>query len=285
MKGLFRYFVFGSWWVSLCAAAMGLLTWLELTGSWWNWPLFTFILGCTLVIYNMNMLSGLHELREFGTESKRHHWCLDNERLMKFTLLFGLVLSGSSVWFLNQAILLLMLPLGLVALAYTIPIFRRKATKIRLREIGLWKIFLIASVWTGMTVILPAVHLYGFEQILELISWQVALGRFLFILAITIPFDIRDLVNDAKKGVRTIPSVIGWQRSVVLAQFLLVIFMFLVYHRIGANHPYFLGYLASTTLVSAGVSVATPQRSDFYCSFWLEGTMILQALSVIILSG
>ena len=283
MKAIFNYFVFGSWWVSLCASALGLLTWLELTGNWWHAPLFIFIFGSTLVVYNMNMISGLAELRESGTDSERHHWCMNNEILMKSTLAFGLLLSGVSVWFLNEAIWFLMFPLGLVALAYTIPIVRKKADKIRIREIGLWKIFLIASVWAGMTVILPAVHLYGFEQIFELGSWQLAFGRFLFILAITIPFDIRDLVNDANKGVRTIPSVLGWRRSVLISQVLLVAFLLLVWFRLGAHHPFFIGYVISTTITIGFAAVASPKRSDFYCSFWLEGTMLLQFVAVLFL--
>ncbi|MBP9151941.1 MAG: UbiA family prenyltransferase [Flavobacteriales bacterium] len=282
MKGAFSYFVFGSWWVSLCAAAMGLLTWLELTGTWWNAPIFVFIFGSTLVIYNLNMISGLEELRIMGTHSERHHWCMDNEQLMKFTLVIGLILTAVSVWFLNNVIWLLMIPLGVVSIAYTIPVIRKNAARIRLREIGLWKIFLIASVWTGMTVILPAVHLYGLDQIMELISWRLALGRFLFILAITIPFDIRDLVNDAKKEIRTIPSTIGWKKSIVLSQLLLLSFLLLVWLRIGISHPYFIGYLGSAILTMLCVSIATPNRSDYYCSFWMEGTMMLQFVSVLL---
>ncbi|HAP68907.1 MAG TPA: hypothetical protein DCR04_04150, partial [Flavobacteriales bacterium] len=167
--------------------------------------------------------------------------------------------------------------------AYTIPIVRKKADKIRIREIGLWKIFLIASVWAGMTVILPAVHLYGFEQVFEFSSWQLAIGRFLFILAITIPFDIRDLANDAHKGVRTIPSVLGWRRSVLISQVLLIAFLLLVWFRLGVNHPFFIGYAISIAITAGFVAVASPKRSDFYCSFWLEGTMLLQFTTVLLL--
>jgi len=283
MKAIFNYFVFGSWWVSLCAAALGLLTWLELTGNWWHAPLFIFIFGSTLVVYNMNMISGLRELRDSGTKSERHHWCMNNEVLMKSTLAFGLLLSGGSVWFLNEAIWFLIVPLGLVAFAYTIPIVRKEANKIRIREIGLWKIFLIASVWAGMTAILPAVNLYGFKQVFELGSWQLAFGRFLFILAITIPFDIRDLANDANKGVRTIPSVIGWKLSVLASHVLLVAFILLIWFRLGAHHPFFVGYAISTAITTVLVAIASPKRSDFYCSFWLEGTMLIQFMAVLLI--
>ena len=283
MKAIFNYFVFGSWWVSLCAAALGLLTWLELTGNWWHAPLFIFIFGSTLVVYNMNMISGLRELRDSGTKSERHHWCMNNEVLMKSTLAFGLLLSGGSVWFLNEAIWFLIVPLGLVAFAYTIPIVRKEANKIRIREIGLWKIFLIASVWAGMTAILPAVNLYGFKQVFELGSWQLAFGRFLFILAITIPFDIRDVANDANKGVRTIPSVIGWKLSVLASHVLLVAFILLIWFRLGAHHPFFVGYAISTAITTVLVAIASPKRSDFYCSFWLEGTMLIQFMAVLLI--
>lgn len=283
MRGLINYFVFGSWWVAICAASMGLLTWFELTEEWWNLPLFVFILGSTLVIYNLNMISGLKELREMGTLSERHHWCMHNEKLMIATLVIGLILSAVSVWFLNPHIWLLMLPLGFVALAYAAPVVRRNAAKIRIREIALWKIFIIAGVWSGMTVILPAVHLHGLDQIHILLSWDMAIERAIFILAITIPFDIRDLINDAKKNVRTLPSVMGWKNSIILAELLLLLFMFLIWSRIGYSSPLFVAYLPSTVITMIGVGMATPKRNDMYCSFWIEGTMLLQFLAVFML--
>jgi len=106
VKILFNYIVYGSWWVALCAASLGMLTWFELTGMWWNAALFVFILGSTLVVYNLNMLSGLAELRRIGTHSERHHWCMNNELMMKATLAVGLILSAVSVCFLSSVVIL-----------------------------------------------------------------------------------------------------------------------------------------------------------------------------------
>lgn len=275
MKALFNYFVYGSWWVAICAASLAMLSWFELTGGWWNSALFVLILGSTLVIYNLNMISGLKELQELGTDSERHHWCIQNELKMKLTLGLGLILSAISIPFLNPVIWLLMIPLGVVAVAYAMPVFRRNASKTRIREIGLWKIFLIAAVWAGMTVILPSVQLYGFEQITNQSSWFLAIERAIFIIAITLPFDIRDLINDAKKGVKTIPSTIGSFRSVLLALTLLLFCIFLQYLRISDLNNLFYGYLVAYLITMLGVSYATPNRSDMYCSFWIEGTMPL----------
>jgi len=262
---------------------MGLLSWYELTNTWWNAPLFFFTVGSTLVIYNLNMISGLKELQELGTDSERHHWCIRNEKPMKITLVIGLVMAAGSVWLLNPIIWLFMIPLTFVALSYAAPIVRRKAKLIRIREVGLWKIFLIAAVWAGMTVILPAVEHEGLKQLQNLDSWWMTIERGIFILAITIPFDIRDLVNDAKKGVRTIPSTIGSFRAVLLSLLLLALFLFLIAWRIDLSGPLFFGYLLSILITMLSVSYATPSRSDMFCSFWIEGTMLLQFACILLL--
>jgi len=177
-----------------------------------------------------------------------------------------------------------MIPMGIVALAYVMPIIRKNANKIRIREIGLWKIFLIAIIWSGMTVFLPAVHVNGFEQLSQPISWQLALERTVFILAITIPFDIRDLINDAKKKVRTIPSVLGWKKSILLSIGLLVAFWALVHLRIGIHNPLLIGYGIATAITILVVALSSPKRNDMYCSFWLEGTMFFQFMVLLVMS-
>lgn len=261
--------------MAICAASLAMLSWFELTGSWWNSGLFVFVLGSTLVIYNLNMISGLKELQKLGTDSERHHWCIKNESIMKLTLGFGLILSAISIPFLNPVIWLFMIPLGIVAVAYAMPIFRRNASKTRIREIGLWKIFLVAIVWAGMTVILPSVELNGFGQLSDSLTWFLAVERAFFILAITLPFEIRDLVNDAKKGVRTIPSTIGSFRSVLLSLTLLLFCVFIQYWRISELNNLFYGYLITYLITMLGVTYASPNKNDMYCSFWIEGTMLL----------
>jgi 4-hydroxybenzoate polyprenyltransferase len=227
------------------------------------------------------MLSGLTELRQRGTHSERHHWCMQNEQLMTTTLGIGITLAVGSVWFLNRAIWLFMVPLSMIAAAYVLPLLRTRNDRTRLREVGLWKIFLIAVVWSGITVILPAVHLRGLDQFSDVTSWQLAVERGIFILAITLPFDIRDLVNDAKKGVRTIPSVIGWKPAVWLSEVLMVVFLALVSLRLGIGNPLFIAYALSGLMTMTLLAVATPHRHDMYCSFWVEGTMMLQFAAVL----
>lgn len=276
-----EYFVYGSWWVSICAAALTMLSRFGFCEQWLHVPLIIFVMGGTLAIYNLNMLAGLKELRETGTDSLRHRWCIRNEKGLRVTMILGLVMAGISIWFLNPVIWLFMIPATVVAMFYTLPMLKRNEQPVRVREIGLWKIFLIAAVWAGVTVILPAVELYGLQQFQHLPSWQMAVERGVFILGITIPFDIRDLQGDRKKGVRTIPSVIGWKRSILLSEALLVLFLSLILFRSDTTSASFIAYLLSTAITMTLVAYSSPKRSEFFTAFWLEGTMLLQAVCVL----
>ena len=49
--------------------------------------------------------------------------------------------------------------------------------------------------------------------------------RFLFIMAITLPFDIRDMYQDRKFHLKTIPVLMGEKRSLILCQMLLLVYI------------------------------------------------------------
>lgn len=265
-----HHFVYGSWWVGLCAAALTTLSWKELGGTGIDLPLKLFVLGATVIVYNLNMLSGLKELRTSGTASPRHHWCLAHGEAMKAHLGAGVLLAVPAFALLHMAAWLLLIPCALAALLYVLPVVRG----IKLREFGVWKIFLIATVWALVTVGLPASQSEVFPSWDEL-AWLLA-ERWLFIFAITIPFDVRDLATDAQKGVRTLPSVLGRKQALMLSAMAMLAFASLLCWRSGTDGlmPALPGILTALGLIIA----SRPHRKDMYYSFWLEGTMMLLAL-------
>jgi 4-hydroxybenzoate polyprenyltransferase len=277
----FIHFVYGNWWVGLGAAALAQLSWFELTGNYFQSSLFAFILGGTAVVYNLNMLSGLRELRASQTTSPRHHWCMAHEQAMKAHLAVGAILALGSFPFLSHAVWIILLPAVGLSLLYVFPIVNKK----KLREFGIWKIFMIATVWAVVTVILPAVSIPNFQ-----FSWELSamiLERWLFIFALTIPFDIRDIENDRAKGIQTIPLKIGYRQSIVVAIFSLVAFAVLAGFRLQ-----FTGQTSSSvvyacvTLVSMVlISKANPNRSDLYFTCFIDGMMLLLAGSVFACTG
>lgn len=271
----FRHFVYGSWWVASGAAALTLLSWFDLGCTTALWPMLIFVLGATVIVYNLNMLSGLRELRRSATSSLRHRWCIANEEAMKAHLGAGALLAVPSFFLLDRSIWLVLVPTAVAALLYVLPVIKG----IKLREFGLWKIFIIATVWTVVTVGLPAVQMRQGTEWPTIVLMMA--GRWLFIFAITVPFDIRDLAPDADKQVRTLPSVLGWRHARLVAVAALLAHMTLVLVRLTPAEA--VGEMFGALVALLLILASRPGRSDMFFSFWLEGTMMLLAGAALLL--
>ncbi len=270
----FTHIVYGNWWIGLCAAMLAQLSYREMGGAGFHLPLILSVLGATVAVYNMNMLSGLKDLRTSGAWSVRHSWIMANEEALMGYLGAGSLLS-LAFFMLHVRSWTLLVPAALVALFYVLPLSGDR----RLREVGLWKIFLIGAVWGMVTVGLPALQLNVLPSMAEVLLPLIE--RTLFVIAITIPFDVRDLCTDEDKGVRTLPSVLGWKRALVLAIVLLVLSTSLAAGRLGMEG--LMGYLPGTILAFGLIIGTRPSRPDMYYSFWLDGTLALLPLGAAIL--
>jgi len=118
----------------------------------------------------------------------------------------------------SQYLQFLLVGAGIVSLLYTIPLFTKKR---RLRDFAYIKIILIAIVWSYVTESVPLLNSDKFSTPIVLLFIE----RCLFFIAITIPFDIRDLEIDSINNVATIPSKIGTAQSIILAYILISICM------------------------------------------------------------
>ena len=278
MSGVGRFFVYGNIWVSLCAAALTGLSYLEFELA--LQPLvILFVFFSTLVVYSMNMLSGLNSLREKGTDSERHHWCLANATILKVTVLVGVLGSASTFVFLEFESWVVLSPFAVAAIMYVVPLIGKRGSGVRLREFGLNKIFTIAIVWAFVTLVLPLVNKQGIEILSETEVLIKTVARAIFIFAITLPFDIRDLTNDRKIDVRTIPMILGVPKTIGLSVTVLVIYG-VGYFLLGETCWVRAGHLLGAVLTLGLILLTNERRGDMFYSFTLEGTMIILALSV-----
>jgi hypothetical protein len=282
MKAFAQWFVYGNLWVSVCAAALTCLTYLEQ-----SIPIQATVIGfvffSTLLIYSMNMISGLSVLREKGTESHRHHWCIKNEKTLKFFTVIGII--GASICFvdLNLDSWLVLIPFVLAAVLYVVPLIGKRGSGSRLREFGLNKIFTIAIVWAAVTVVLPLVNDLGVAVVKDSNFWLNFLTRSIFIFAITLPFDIRDLKNDKTINVRTIPMVFGIRKTLRMSVVLLAVYGSVSLYT--ADSIFFgMGHLTAALVTAGLVMLTNPNRSDMFYSFTLEGTMVMLPLCVFLFS-
>src|SRR5690606_8884320 len=85
---------------------------------------------------------------------------------------------------------------GIVTFLYAIPILPKRFfidQKKNLRNIGGLKVYVIALVWAGVTVLLPVMDISGVFTSDVLI---IAIQRFLLVMLLMLPFEIRDLQYD-----------------------------------------------------------------------------------------
>ena len=282
MKAFAQWFVYGNLWVSVCAAALTWLTYFEQALPV-QFTVVCFVFFSTLIIYNMNMISGLKALRVKGTDSHRHHWCINNEKTLKAFTVIGII--GASICFVNLNVdsWVALIPFVLAAVLYVVPLIGKRGSGTRLREFGLNKIFTIAIVWAAVTVVLPLVNAQGVSMLYDLSFWLNFFARAIFIFAITLPFDIRDLKNDKKINVQTIPMVFGIGTTIRMSMVLLALYGSVSLY--AAESIYLgIGHLTAALITAGLVMLTNPKRSDMFYSFTLEGTMVMLPLSVYLFS-
>jgi 4-hydroxybenzoate polyprenyltransferase len=106
--------------------------------------------------------------------------------------------------------------------AYSLPLLPFKNKK-RLRDFGWLKILVLAGVWTSVTSLLPilcwhkSIADYPFEILL----------RFVFIFALCIVFDIRDIATDRRNRIETLPYKVGLKNSYRLIDAAIALFIVL----------------------------------------------------------
>ena len=249
-------------------------------------PVFVFF--CTFIFYNLSLLGGLGNVPN-DTSSVRLQWAKDHAIFLRATAIVSLPFL---IWFaikIKLAAIGCFLPVALISIGYSIPFIKTDGKRKQFRDISFIKIFLIALVWTTTTVALPLVN-YGSFRLLFSFEGQAALiTRMIFILAITIPFDIRDMNIDAARNIRTIPVLLGINKSKQLAISMIALFTGLTVLR------YFLGSILNVSetfalILSAIVSAclirkSSPAKHDYFYSFLMEGTMLLQYLVVELFSS
>lgn len=241
-------------------------------------PLLVLVFLATLVVYNLDRLSGAAE-EDAVEATARHRWIEGRQRVLwSVTAAAGLG-CVATLPFLPMRVILALVPLAVVSLAYSLPVIWGKSGPYRLKDIAGLKIFLISFVWAGATAFLPAARALE-SPWNQQVGW-VVLERAIFIFAITLPFDIRDMKRDRASDIKTVPLLIGVGPTRWLAVALMGIFAALALWNYGwgweGPGP---ALLVSAVLTAGILTQAGPQRGEFYHVGLLDGMMAVQWLLV-----
>lgn len=265
LKPLIDFYINSSIHVALAVFSMTYVTVLEL-GFPTDWPLFLFVFFSTITGYNF--------VKYFGM-AKFHHRRL--ARWLKIIQVFSLVCFFLMLWFLWQLqpqTIVYVAVFGVITFLYAIPFLPKRYFVDRqknLRNIGGLKVYVIALVWAGVTVLLPVLDKKG---LFTLDVWLTAIQRFLLVMLLMLPFEIRDLQYDSLK-LATIPQKIGIKNTKIMGVLVSMVFLMLEFFKDQLSLKLILLTLAVTLITLLFIVFANKKRSNYYSSFWVESVPIL----------
>ncbi|TVZ53153.1 hypothetical protein [Dokdonia sp. Hel_I_53] len=265
MRRLFHFYINSSIHVSFAVLALAYVTAIKF-GIELDIRFIAFLFFGTITAYNFVKYAEVAGLN--------HRSLARSLKEIQFFSILSLVGLIISVFWINLEVILVCIFLGLLTLFYAIPLFFKDKN---LRSISGIKIFIIAFVWAGVTVILPILQN---ELNITQEIWWIVLQRFFYVLAVMIPFEIRDLKYD-HSALKTLPQQFGVLRT-KLVGYTIVIFFFAISLMLYFNLPKHLlidGIVA--LIVSFAIGYTTVNKSRFYSSFWVESIPILWVLLLI----
>jgi len=222
----------------------------------------TFI-GYHLIRYSNRFKYGkLHALENFSNQYKKIIWLVNG---------IAIVVSLSMLLKFQFSQLLKLLPFGILTLAYAFSFVKIKGKIRSIRYLPGFKIFIIALVWSGSIVFFP----FEYEEKTKLYFIELLF----FMIAYTLPFDIRDL-NFDDKVVKTLPMILGIENTKYLGTTLLG--MSIALHFYIFKDLYLLQYLIICIVVVLFLIKSTNNQSKYFCSLWVEGIPILYYLFCIV---
>ena len=253
-------------WVAFCAFSLSLSSEILLQTN--NFSVSQFVFFSTLFIYNFQRSVRICK----GFNHARKDWLYKNRSVVYFLMFFSLLIS--SYHFLNFKLNTQIAVLFTAFLSFFYPF--------GLRNIPFVKIFVISFVWTISSMLFLLIEneiIITQNIILHLAS------RFLFVFAITVPFDIRDLEHDLGK-VKTIPLFFGIKKSKCLANFVILTCFCIVNFQYFQNNITVSNLLALILLYILTLALITKsdiKNNDVYFSFWVESLSVFSYLFLIIM--
>lgn len=137
-----------------------------------------------------------------------------------------------------------------------------------IRKIPLFKVFYVGLTWALINswLILPEMH------------WPIFIISWLFVTALVLPFDIRDMKQD---DVITFPQLIGVQNTKYLAYVLIFISVIFAIQYLDSIFSASIYLTAIITFLM--IYFSENKRRDYYFSFWVESCSLMPLLFFYIL--
>lgn len=273
LKHIFEFYLNSSIHVALGVFSLTWITLIEF-GLEYDQNILLFVFFATITGYNFVKYFGL---------AKFHHRSLAGWlKAIQIFSFFAFIAMCYYAFQLHIDSLLYLSVFGLITFLYAIPllpIHYFRDSQMNLREISGLKVYVIALVWSFTTVALPLIDNqveFGSDAVITCIQ------RFVLVLVLMLPFEIRDLNYDSLK-LATMPQKIGIKNTKIIGVILLMLFFLLDYFKDELKESIIISTLIMAFVTLLFVVFSNKKQSRYYSAFWVEGLPLLWLVVLLML--
>ncbi len=272
LNRIFNFYINSNIHVALAVCSLVCITFIEFNLSF-NYQLILFVFFATITGYNFVKYFGL---------AKFHHKALSNwlKQIQIFSFLSFLALCYFSFKLSYNAIIALSI-MGVITFLYAIPFLPKTIfldESKNLRAISGLKIYVIAFVWSNVTVIIPLINE---NYIITTDVILTALQRYLYVLVIMLPFEIRDVQFDSIK-LSTIPQQIGVKLTKFIGGVFLIVLYCIEFFKTINTKPQELILLSVVLITGVLLFCSKVNQKQYYSSFIVESISILWLILILL---
>ncbi|TBN12463.1 UbiA prenyltransferase family protein [Hyunsoonleella pacifica] len=273
LKQLFNFYINSSIHVAIAVYALTYVTLLEFN-LYYDIDVLYFVFYATITGYNFVKYFGL---------AKFHHRSLAG--WLKAIQIFSFFCFLLMVYYtlnLRLEIMIYLSAFGLITFFYAIPFLPKRFfidKNHNLRSIGGLKVYVIALVWSGVTVFLPLLN-----SVYEINTdvYVTGIQRFCFVILLILPFEIRDLKFDSLR-LSTIPQRIGVRYTKIIGTIMALFIFILEFFKDDISKTKVL-VLALVQLITVLFLIfAQKNQNKYYSSFWVESIPVLWLFILLVL--
>ena len=265
LNHLFNWIIYSNIFVAFCVLALAMSSELIFDSS--NLKVNLFVFFATVFTYNFQRVVKANQRKE----AVNYDWFAKHKISTYSLMLISGIIAAYLFYFFQLDTQILITLSSIICILYPFV----------LRNIPYAKIFIISFIWTISSMLLLIVEN---DIILSQNIYMHLLSRFLFVFAITIPFDIRDLKYD-ESSIRTIPVIFGevkskWIAVLALILALLIILVQLIHFDMPIH--FLIAMLCLFLLASLFIINSSENKSAIYYCFWVESMSVFCYLFLIL---
>lgn len=276
---LLRAAIYFNFFVALVLSALTASTYAIFDYLGFQWYVVLSVFLGSMVLYTFHRLYKIDHI-PVGRLGERHLWVLRNSGKAKAVMVSCVFLLMLLLPNFSADSIIWLVPAGILSLGYTVPLVPGEKNWWRFRDIPFAKPLIIALVVSYLTLAFPVFEQEGIGTVFQPDVMKAWSERLLFILAVTIPFEMRDLSDDRQAGLETVATEFGFRVSRQLVLAVAVAWFGLSgwhAYELAFAWPFVVGPLVLLAALLLALRSLNPHRGELFYVLVFEGMILFYA--------